>query len=410
MTNNEKADMYCGFGAYNNELGNYEVAIDQYEKALQVNPKMDIAWNNLGNAKKSLRQFEEALDCYQKAIDCSPERFEFHYHKGLLLIELSRYDEAKEVLLRAVKLDPENIDLNYQLASTYKVLKRYNEAITYYQKCLALSPGNPDVTKNYIGCVFSSGKASEAEELLKEHLVFPTNDISWFLVIPYELIAEDKVEDIVQYFNALKQQYDPTYFEWMKGFFFQRVGELEIAESIYRGILEKAPENPGCNFNLAQILLKKERYEEALQLVDKCILQDPSQRAYYDAKLVIIEKIKSKEDVLAYTKEMEQIFTDDPLNIWFRYGIYLKSAKKEYVEAIKVFEKVNSIQESGWSHYQIGLSYNLLNQIDHCLTHLRKAFSLDRSTREDARFFPELDVIRHRKDFYSILTNFEKQD
>ena len=34
MTKKEKADMFCGFGAYNNEIGNYEVAIDQFEKAL----------------------------------------------------------------------------------------------------------------------------------------------------------------------------------------------------------------------------------------------------------------------------------------------------------------------------------------------------------------------------------------
>ena len=105
---------------------------------------------------------------------------------------------------------------------------------------------------------------------------------------------------------------------------------------------------------------------------------------------------------------MERLFKDDPLNIWFRYGIYLKSVKKEYLEAIEIFEKVNEIQESGCSHYQIGLSYNLLGQIDNCLTHLGKAFSLDRSTREDARFFPELDNIRDRKDFRKILTNFEQ--
>ncbi|MEM9819625.1 MAG: tetratricopeptide repeat protein, partial [Bacteroidota bacterium] len=263
MENKEKADVYCGFGAYNNELGNYEVAVDQFERALTVNPKMDIAWNNLGNAKRSLRQFEEALECYQKAIECSPNRFEFYYHKGILLIELSRFNEAEGVLLEAVKLEPENIDLTFQLASVYKVLRQYDEAVTYYQKCRELSPGNPDVLKNYIGSLYSSGKTIAAEALLKQYLTFPTNDISWFFVLPHEFIAEDKVEAVDQYFNVFKNKYDALYFEWMKGFFFQRVGYTALAASIYKGVLEKDRENQNCSYNLAQILFKEERYAES---------------------------------------------------------------------------------------------------------------------------------------------------
>ena len=409
MTNNEKADMYCGFGAFNHERGNYEVAIDQLEKALNENPKMDIAWNNLGNAKKSLRQNEEALDCYQKAIDCSPNRFEFYYHKGLLLIGLSRYGEAEKMLLKAVKLADKNIDIIFQLATTYKALSRHDEAIIYYRKCLELSPENPDVLKNYIGCLYSSGKILEAEKILEKYLIFPTNDISWFLVIPYELIAQNKNQEINLYFEELTNKHHSLYFEWMKGFFYYRVGDLDLAESIYRNVIIKEPENINCLFNLSQVLMPKKEYDEPLRLINKCITLGGKQRAFYDLKLNILQESKSKEAVLKFVMEMEQIFTDDPLNIWFRYGNYLKFHRKEYLEAIKIFEKINNIQENGWSYYQIGLSYNLLNQLDNCLIHLTKAFSMDRSTREDARFFHELDALRNNKDFYRILTNFSKE-
>lgn len=410
MEKNEKADMYCGFGAYNNESGNYEIAIDQFEKALKENPEMDIAWNNLGNAKKSLRQNEEALFCYQKAIECSPTRFEFHYHKALLLIELSRFEEAEKCMKEALNLNSENVDINFQLASIYKKLKQYENAIHYYKKCLDLSPENPDVLKNYIGSIYSSGKMLEAERILEKYAVFPTNDISWFLVIPTELMTQNKDQEIDHYFENLKNKHNTLYFKWMQGFFYHSLKQLDLAESIFRAVLEKEAENINCIYSLSQILCHQKKYEESLNLINKCIAIGGNQRAYYDLKLNIIQHCKTKEEVLKYVVEMEQLFTDDPLNIWFRYGLYLKSIKKEYIEAIKIFEKVNQIQENGWSHYQIGLSYNLLNEMDKCLTHLGKAFSMDRSTREDARFFHELDGIRNSKDFQRILTNFEKEE
>lgn len=409
MTNKEKTDMYCGFGAYNNEIGNYEVAIDQFERALIENPKMDIAWNNMGNAKKALRQNKEALLCYQKAIEYSPNRFEFYYHKGLLLIELSRFEEAEKVMQEAVKLDSNNIDINFQLASIYKALKLYDKAIIFYKKCLELSPENPDILKNYIGSLYSSGNILKAEKRMEKYLVFPPKDISWFLIIPYELVAQNKSQEITLYFEKLKNKHNSWYFDWMKGFFYHDLGQLDIAESIYRNVIDNEADNIHSIYNLSQILFHKKEYNESLNLINKCILLGGKQRAYYDLKLNILQQIEAKEEVLKFVVEMEQIFTDDPLNIWFRYGIYLKSITKEYLEAIKIFEKVNEIQENGWSHYQIGLTYNLLGQIDNCLLHLGKAFSMDRSTREDARFFPELDNLRTRKDFNRILTNFDKE-
>jgi tetratricopeptide (TPR) repeat protein len=410
MTKKEKADMFCGFGAYNNEIGNYEVAIDQFEKALIENPDMDIAWNNLGNAKRALRQNEEALLCYQKAIECSPNRFEFYYHKGLLLIELSKFKEAKQVLSEAVKLEKGNIDIHFQLAAVYKVLRLHNDAIESYKRCLELSPENPDILKNYIACLFSSGNKLEAENLINKYSKAHQGDLSWFLIIPHELISQNKADEIDPYFEKLKHQNHSLNFDWLKGFFFQNLGQLDLAESIYREVLNKEPNSIGTIYNLAQLLFQKQEYVESLNLINDCLLKDGNKRIYFDLKLVILQKAKTKEEVLNHVIEMEKIFTSDPLNIWFRYGLFLKSDTKEYEEAIKIFEKVNSIQENGWSHYQIGLTYNLLGQIENCLIHLQKAFSLDRSTREDARFFHELDVIRDRKDFNRILTNFEKEE
>jgi len=50
------------------EVGQYEQALDYYNKALALDPRNAIVWNNKGNALCKLGRSEEAIECYDKAL------------------------------------------------------------------------------------------------------------------------------------------------------------------------------------------------------------------------------------------------------------------------------------------------------------------------------------------------------
>jgi tetratricopeptide (TPR) repeat protein len=62
-------------GFYNNRgnaysvKGEFDQAISDYTKAIELNPKLDFAYSNRGNAYKDKGQFDEAITDYSRAIE-----------------------------------------------------------------------------------------------------------------------------------------------------------------------------------------------------------------------------------------------------------------------------------------------------------------------------------------------------
>jgi tetratricopeptide (TPR) repeat protein len=56
------------------ELEEYEKAIESYKKAIEINPKKDDAYNNMGNAYDKAEKYEKAIESYKKAIKLNPKQ------------------------------------------------------------------------------------------------------------------------------------------------------------------------------------------------------------------------------------------------------------------------------------------------------------------------------------------------
>lgn len=405
-TNN--ADLYCGFGAHNQEMGNYEIAINQFNKALKENPKYDIVWNNLGNSYASLRKYEKSLECYQKAIECSPERFEFYYHKGILLMQLGRFTEAEPIMDKAIKLNSSNLDAMFNMATISENIKKYDQAAFFAQMCLKMSPNNPQIAQCFARNLYLQGTIESAYKQIDKYLTYPARDLNWYMVVPLALKTLNKENEIDQYFHRLNMKYNTSYFNWVKGIFYLNTKQKDLALEIFTENYNADPNDLTNLYSLTHLEYQNKNYSKALSLTNECILKGGDQRAYWDVRMRILEQIATEEEVYKEVLQKKSIFTDDPLNISFRYGLYLKSTVNKYEEAIKVFKEIDDPQ-SGWSNYQIGLCYNLLKNKEKCLAHLEKAFSIDRSCRDDAIFFSELDNLRDDKQFTRILTFFDDQ-
>ena len=72
--------------AYNNQglakqnLGDYEGAIADYTKALEIDPDFADAYYNRGNAKKKLGDYKGAIADYNKALEIGPDFAAAYYY------------------------------------------------------------------------------------------------------------------------------------------------------------------------------------------------------------------------------------------------------------------------------------------------------------------------------------------
>ena len=80
------------------------MAIEAYQKSIEINPNSYDAQYNLGVAYHTSGDYDRAGRCYCKAINIAPMNYEAHYNLALLLRKRRHYKEAYEEIDKATTL------------------------------------------------------------------------------------------------------------------------------------------------------------------------------------------------------------------------------------------------------------------------------------------------------------------
>ena len=104
--NPKDAVAYNNRGAAYGQMGNYKQQIEDSNKALQINPKDAVAYNNRGVAYGELGNYEQEVDDCTKAIELSPKLAVAYYHRGLAYHKLGNRKQAIKDKSRAYALNP----------------------------------------------------------------------------------------------------------------------------------------------------------------------------------------------------------------------------------------------------------------------------------------------------------------
>jgi len=124
------------------ELNRYEEALKCYEKAIEINPKYIYAWNNKGWILGTLNKHEEALLSFDRVIELNPKYVFSLSNKGWSLNSLNRFEEALKCLDEAVKIDPNYSNAWVNRGWSLNELKRYEEALNSFDRAIEIEPNN----------------------------------------------------------------------------------------------------------------------------------------------------------------------------------------------------------------------------------------------------------------------------
>ena len=120
-------------------LGDYDKALDDYYKAVELHPTFPHAIYNRGRLFSILKRYDDALIDLQKAVEISP--FEFGYRAngniGLIYHQLGEYDKALEAFGESISQNvEEKADVYYFRGETYTMLENYEAAIADYEAAI----------------------------------------------------------------------------------------------------------------------------------------------------------------------------------------------------------------------------------------------------------------------------------
>jgi tetratricopeptide (TPR) repeat protein len=118
------------------QAGNYDLAVDVYQKALPRHSKNPLFWYDKGQCHNRQKDFAEAIKCYQKALEIEPDNRQVLMTLGLTLARAGQEEQSLAYLTRASS----SALAHYNLARMQMHLGQTEQARTHLTIALRENP------------------------------------------------------------------------------------------------------------------------------------------------------------------------------------------------------------------------------------------------------------------------------
>ncbi len=152
----------------------YDDAIRDFKLAIELNPQMARAYDNLGLCHYYQNQNDLAIEDYRKAIQLDRESAHPspwpYLNLGITLQFLNRFPEAEENFREAVRLNPEFTQAHFQLGLVLEQMQSFDASIEELRKAASLDPQYPEPHMAMARVYRRLGKDAAAREEVQIYL------------------------------------------------------------------------------------------------------------------------------------------------------------------------------------------------------------------------------------------------
>lgn len=273
----------------------YDEAIENYVKAIEVNPKDPKLHYNIGTAFQAKGDFEHADKAYKKVLELDPDNEKTKAALEILTKQVS-VNKVRELSIRAVELQNSG---NYQ------------EAITTYLAAISINQSDPSLYYN-LGTAYQAGgnlegasqEYQKALEIDKENEAYKSaiKSVKIALAAPFvqSAVGKQTTNDIIgaisDYSKALEYVPDDpqTYFNLATAYHANKETDKAI-ESYLKAVDLDARGQADAFFFLGTLYEEKQNNKIAIENYQKYVQTAPSGGYVKDAK-----------DRMAYLKTLKQ--------------------------------------------------------------------------------------------------------
>jgi tetratricopeptide (TPR) repeat protein len=135
-------------GLFKADIHDYEGALLDYDKTIELRPNDSIGYNNRGLTRKELKDYQGALADYDQAIALEPENGGYYFNKSQIYYAQGDYPKAFEAIQEAVIRGP-NQNSFYELRGLiYYYLKDTQKALDDFSTALSINPHSSEAYSN----------------------------------------------------------------------------------------------------------------------------------------------------------------------------------------------------------------------------------------------------------------------
>lgn len=122
--------------------GAFDSSVAKFRKALELDPTMTEAWNNLGLSFTEMHQDDEALHAFKQALELDPKGGHVYNNLGYLYHRRGELEQAVEMYQRATNRAQDTSSAWSNLGNALYEMRRADEALNAWKRALELDPTN----------------------------------------------------------------------------------------------------------------------------------------------------------------------------------------------------------------------------------------------------------------------------
>ena len=258
-------------------------------------------------------EIEDAYDQFQALVEKDPEDWESLYSMSLLDLELEEYDRAIPILESLISVDERYDESQYYLGLIYEQTERYKKSIEHYRKVRTGTPNylaaQQQATRHSIGLgdldEAHSWLVRQANGQVRLEILFTTIESNLLIQADYDQEAKSLLD------SALNRFPNEAELLFARVLWSDSQGDREGSERDLRQIIRMQPEDARALNHLGYMLADQtNRFEEALDLIERAIAISPDDPAIIDSLAWAQYKLGRYEDALANLRRAFSVFPD----------------------------------------------------------------------------------------------------
>ena len=220
-------------------LSQAKIHLDLLRARQPDNSETHEAWANYDAVQNKL---PAALQEMQQAIAADPQKPELYLLMALLQIRANQPDQGEISLQKAIALDPKSMNAQMALGGFYQSRNRFEEAERQFRRAIDVDRRNPAPRGAFIRLLMAENKKDETEAFLKQTKI-----------------------DLADNSEGYR----------MLGDFYFATGQMDKAAAEYASLYIDHPKDPLVKRNYIQILILKNRLDEASRLDNEILKNSP---------------------------------------------------------------------------------------------------------------------------------------
>ena len=264
-------------GADHTQIGNFEDAISEYQRALELKPEMSLPQIAIGYAYLASGDLDNARLSFDRACELFPNSPEAHSGLGWVYLQQVNNDLAGREFEESLRLAPQNLDAHLGMGWVYLNQFEMKKSQEEFEKVITLSPDLADAHFGLGTIYYLHSDYEKALDSLGTVIKLNPNFVDAHIFSGAIYFNQDRYADAEEAFNQALAIRPDSYeaLDWL--------GQVQIADyrfaegmKTYDKAIAVDPSRTDAPFNKAGVLVQMGKFEEAVAILGPFQQEDES--------------------------------------------------------------------------------------------------------------------------------------